>query len=477
MITKETFLKQVKDLGLEWASLRQIHETSQRRIARNAQLETAAVDENQGYMVEVSDRGGFGYAASPDTTASGIARALEKALQLAKSSKGYGLFAFDPSQHRGKGQSRYQSAKWGMNGHSEREVWEKLIWICNQLKHSEVIMTQSVLWTIQNHQLWWDSEGNDFETNLSLVTYDFGVTAHAAGVTQNRNFAGLSAHSYQSDLFDFMALSSDQIKEILEDARALVHAAPCPDGKMDLLLSPDQMMLQIHESIGHPLELDRILGDERNYAGGSFVAPSDFGKLQYGSALLNVTFDPTLQRQFASYARDDLGNSAQKEFIIKDGLLVRGLGSLESMARSGIPGVANGRSSDWNRPPVDRMANLNIEPGKSSLQEMIEAVELGVLMKSNRSWSIDDFRNKFQFGCEYGQMIRKGKLAEVVRNPGYRGVSVPFWNSLKKVGNASTFEVYGTPFCGKAEPNQIIRVGHASPACLFSQVEVFGGNS
>jgi predicted Zn-dependent protease len=244
---------------------------------------------------------------------------------------------------------------------------------------------------------------------------------------------------------------------------------------MDVLLAPDQMILQIHESIGHPLELDRILGDERNYAGTSFVTPDMFGSYRYGSDLLNITFDPTRPEEFASYAFDDDGQPAQREYLIRNGILLRGLGGVTSQARSRLPGVANARATSWNRPPIDRMANLNLEPGTSSFADLVAAVERGVYMQTNLSWSIDDSRNKFQFGCEWGQLIENGKLTTIVKNSNYRGVSATFWRNLKMAGNRDTVEVLGSPFCGKGEPNQIIRVGHASPACLFAEVEVFGG--
>jgi predicted Zn-dependent protease len=244
---------------------------------------------------------------------------------------------------------------------------------------------------------------------------------------------------------------------------------------MDLLLDADQMMLQIHESIGHPIEMDRILGDERNYAGTSFVTADMFGKYQYGSSLLNITFDPTIEEQFASYAFDDDGVTANKEYLIKDGLLVRPLGGLLSQQRSGLDGVANSRACSWNRPPIDRMANINLETGDESLTELISQVEHGVYMRTNKAWSIDDSRNKFQFGCEWGREIVNGELGRVVKNPNYRGISSSFWRNLKGVGNTSTRNVLGTPYCGKGEPNQIIRVGHASPACLFDSVAIFGG--
>jgi len=188
---------------------------------------------------------------------------------------------------------------------------------------------------------------------------------------------------------------------------------------------------------------------------------------------LNVTFDPTRPEELASYAYDDEGTKAVREFLIQDGVLLRGLGGLLSQSRSGLPGTANSRASSWNRPPIDRMANLNLEPGALSLDELIAGVDQGILMETNRSWSIDDSRNKFQFGCEYARLIRQGRLAGVVKNPNYRGISSTFWRSLTGVGSA--VHVAGTPNCGKGEPNQIIHVGHATPACRFSSVAVFGG--
>jgi predicted Zn-dependent protease len=235
------------------------------------------------------------------------------------------------------------------------------------------------------------------------------------------------------------------------------------------------MMLQIHESIGHPLELDRILGDERNYAGTSFVRPEMFGTYRYGSELLNVTFDPTVPGELASFAADHEGSPASREHLIRDGILLRALGGTASQARAGLPGVACSRAQSWNRPPIDRMGNINLEPGSLGLADLVARVERGVVMETNCSWSIDDSRNKFQFGCERGRLIRDGALGEVVRNPNYRGVSATFWRNLVGVGDRATVGVFGTPFCGKGEPNQVIRVGHAAPAALFSAVDVFGG--
>ena len=235
------------------------------------------------------------------------------------------------------------------------------------------------------------------------------------------------------------------------------------------------MVLQIHESIGHPLELDRILGDERNYAGTSFVTPDMFGTYRYGSNLLNITFNPAESGEATSYAFDDDGQRATNEFLIKDGVLVRPLGSATSQHRANLDGVANARACAWNRPTIDRMANLNLEPGASKFEDLIAGVERGVYVETNFSWSIDDSRNKFQFGCEWGQLIEDGRLTKVVRNPNYRGISSGFWRSLKGVGDRASYVVGGASQCGKGEPNQAVRVGHATPPCLFADVDVFGG--
>jgi predicted Zn-dependent protease len=190
---------------------------------------------------------------------------------------------------------------------------------------------------------------------------------------------------------------------------------------------------------------------------------------------MNVTFDPTVSHEFASYGFDDSGTPAHKEYLIQNGQLLRGLGSSDSQARSNLPGVACSRACDWNRPPIDRMANINLEPGTSSFADIIGGIESGIYMESNRSWSIDDQRHKFQFGCEYAKLIKDGQLTTTVRNPNYRDITPHFWGNLVAVGDGSTWQTYGSPYCGKGEPNQMIWVGHGSPVAAFAQVEVFGG--
>ncbi len=326
-----------------------------------------------------------------------------------------------------------------------------------------------------HEQIYLNSAGACLRRAQRYVFPQVGVTASDEHDSQSRSFGGTHlARQGGAEVLQQLGVIGSAAR-IADEALQLLLAPNTPNGSRDLLLMPDQMILQIHESIGHPLELDRILGDERNFAGTSFIRQEDFGQYPYGSPLLNVTFDPGVPGELASYSHDDDGTPAQRHYLIRDGILQRPLGGALSQWRSGLPGVANSRACSWNRPPIDRMANLNLEPGDKTQAELIGGIERGILMSNNRSWSIDDARNKFQFGCEWGQLIENGELKGVVKNPNYRGISSRFWRNLHAVGDASTFEVMGTPYCGKGEPNQVIRVGHASPACVFADIDVFGG--
>ncbi|PIS10441.1 MAG: Zn-dependent protease [Bdellovibrio sp. CG10_big_fil_rev_8_21_14_0_10_47_8] len=462
----------------DWIGLRLYQEITHQRGARNGHPDENQVSFDRGVMVEVFHQGHFGYCGTAHLTKAGLELACHQAKQMAEAGAKYKVADFDLSAVRPRSVGHYRSPVFkNLDCETLGDFSETLRLASLKLKVSDQIVN-----AIANARLvetsihYVSSDGSDTLQEFLLLGHNYAATAQQGSESQTRSDHGGVASCSQIGLETWdRAEILNRCARIGKEALELLQAPNCPSEKMDLILAPDQMLLQIHESIGHPLELDRILGDERNFAGWSFVKAEDFGQLQYGSKLMNATFDPSVPGEYASYAFDDCGNPAQREYLIKDGLLVRGLGSLESQFRSHLPGVANFRASSWNRAPIDRMANINLEPGSSNLKDMIAQTEKGILMEANMSWSIDDYRNKFQFGCEYARLIENGKLTSVVKNPNYRGVTVPFWNSLKAVGNAQEVEIYGTPWCGKGEPSQVIRVGHSSPHCLFSQVEVFGG--
>lgn len=470
-------LNSVSATGADWVGLREVWERSTTRYCRDGKPAANSAVESKGVMVEVLKDGFIAYAATADISKRGLQAATDQALALAEKAAKYKIFEFS-AEHRPPSEGKYASPRnAGIEAHNAKDLNEFLIGACNKLKVSDKInRTVAMVYFVESKHRFVSTNGADIEQDFSLISSGFEATAMEGSLVQTRSDGGLLANSLQGgiELINQEAINA-KLATIGEQAIELLTAEECPTGTMDLVVMPDQMMLQIHESIGHPLEIDRILGDERNYAGSSFVKMQDFGQLQYGSKLMNVSFDPTVKDEYASYAFDDNGNPATKEYLIKDGKLLRGLGGLESQSRSGLKGVANARASLWNRPPIDRMANINLEAGDSTFDEIIASVENGVLMESNNSWSIDDYRRKFQFGCEYGKKIENGKVTKTIRNPNYRGITVPFWTNLKMLGKTETAGTYGTPYCGKGEPNQAIRVGHASPVCLFENIEVFGG--
>lgn len=459
--------------NVDFCSLRYVEEHTETLAVRQDIIQPPLNTHSVGVMITVIDNNGIGYAATSDLSESGLRQAFTRAHHWTKNTDKHTIVPFSEITLP-KPQGTYFppiEKTW-----DSLSTTDKLALLHHESAQSK-LNTRIVDWraSLQSRhleQLYLTGEGGEvYQCHHYLIPH-LSVTAHQGTDTQYRSYT--NAQQGGLEILDHIHFSG-RSKQLAQEAIQLLTAPNCPTEHMDLMLSPDQMILQIHESIGHPLELDRILGDERNYAGTSFVTLDMFGNYRYGSELLNVTYDPTYYQQIASYGFDDEGLTAQKTYIIRDGILINPLGGTISQARARLPGVANARATHWNRPPIDRMANLNIEPGRSSLKDMISSIERGIFMRTNLSWSIDDSRNKFQFGCEWGQLIENGELTHLVKNPNYRGISATFWRSLKHVGNIDTFEVLGVPTCGKGEPNQIIHVGHASPTCVFTNVNVFGG--
>jgi predicted Zn-dependent protease len=464
------------DIKADWIGLRSVKEQTTVRCARNGNLEPLTMELDQGVMVEVLVNGQFAYAGTCDVSFEGILKAAQRAVKQANAMHKFQLCPFDDSMRPSSKGTYVSPAREILDASKSHSLTDLARELSLALEINDKIMsTDATFISIEQDMSFVSSSGANFTQTFHQRGIQLLATAQEGNSIQTRT-NGFPVVQAGDEVFDAFSLRQ-QAKIIAEEAIELSRADECPTGAYDLILMPDQLYLQVHESIGHPLELDRILGDERNYAGWSFIKLEDFGQLVYGSELLNVTFDPTVPNELASYHYDDTGAPASRQYVIKDGLLVRGLGGLESQRRTNVPGVASSRATSWNRPPIDRMANLNIEPGSSTMEQMISSTERGILMRTNKSWSIDDYRNKFQFGCEYGQLIENGKITKTVKNPNYRGITTPFWQGLKMVGDQSTYEVRGSFYCGKGEPNQVIRVGHATPTCLFTNVEVFGGGA
>jgi TldD protein len=260
---------------------------------------------------------------------------------------------------------------------------------------------------------------------------------------------------------------------IAEQAVALLTAPICPGEVTTLILDGSQLALQVHESIGHPTELDRVLGDEAAFAGTSWVGAADAGTLRYGSEIVNVTADATIAGSLGSFGFDDEGVPAQRECIVRDGILTGFLSSRESAAAIGRTSSGAMRADGWNRIPLVRMTTVSLEPGAAgTLEDLIADTDRGIYMETNDSWSIDDKRLNFQFACEIAWEIRGGKLGHMLRNPDYTGITPKFWGGCDAICSESEWRVHGLGNCGKGEPMQVAHVAHGTAPARFRDVQV-----
>jgi len=322
------------------------------------------------------------------------------------------------------------------------------------------------------------SDGASYSSRIVHVGAGVTATAVRGSDVQRRSYPASHGGDFSQagyefiERLDLVAHASELGREVV----ALLDAPACPTGTTTVVLGSEQLALQVHESVGHATELDRIFGSEAAFAGTSWVAPGMIGKLRFGSDLMNVVADATEPGGLGTFGWDDEGVPAQRTPIIQGGVLVGTLSSRESAAELGLEhSGGTARASGGDRAPLVRMTNINLEPGDLSLEELLEGVDEGVFLETNRSWSIDDRRLNFQFGTEIGRRIVHGELGDLVRNPIYSGMAPEFWSSMDAVANASTRHLWGLPNCGKGQPGQVARVGHAAPIARFRNVAVRGG--
>jgi TldD protein len=326
-------------------------------------------------------------------------------------------------------------------------------------------------------QLFVSSLGSEIHQLKTQTGAGFVATSFAGNEIQKRSYPNSFGGQYQTkgyELVEELDLLANAPR-IAEEAVALHRADQCPAGVKDVILGGSQLGLQIHESIGHPIELDRVLGTEANFAGMSFLTLEKLGKLKYASKIVNVVADATPAHGpgLGTFAYDDEGVPAQSTPIIKDGLFVGYLTSRETAAAVSQP-RSNGsmRAEGWNRIPLIRMTNVSLLPGTWSFDDLIADTDDGIYMETNRSWSIDDRRYNFQFGTEIGWEIKGGKRTRMLKNPSYGGITTEFWNSCDAICGPQFWMLWGTPNCGKGQPMQTMGTGHGASPARFRKVKV-----
>jgi TldD protein len=319
------------------------------------------------------------------------------------------------------------------------------------------------------------TEGTDVSQELVASGGGIAATAEVDGEVQRRSYPNSFRGNFRSAGYEFIE-SLDlpgNAERIAEEAEALCRAPDCPAGVTTLVVDADQMALQVHESCGHPTELDRVFGTEISLAGGSFMGVEGLGTLRYGSERVNLTADSTTPGGLGTFGWDDEGVPAGRTPLVARGIHVGYLTSRETASRIGLRASGGTmRAESWAHLPLIRMVNVNLEPGEGTLDEILSEVRNGIYITTNKSWSIDDLRLNFQFGCEMAREIANGKLGRLYKNPVYTGITPRFWGACTAVGGASGWRLTGITTCGKGEPVQGMHVAHGTPPARFEAVQV-----
>ena len=460
-----------------YAEARWVGRISERLRVSGGAVERVAAEHDEGVGIRVAVPGrGFGFAATADVTKARLERAFARAAELAGALPGSAAAASPlPALEPARGQWRAPCAIDPFALSIEERLAllieaERLLRVDPRIVRSEA---ESL--AIRTTTAFASSEGAAFVQERTECGGGLSVHAAADGEVQTRSYP--SAHGGAVALAGYEQLLALELAAhapvVAEEALALLSAPPCPAGRTTLVLGGEQLALQVHESIGHALELDRILLGEASYAGTSWVSERDIGTLRYGSPRLRISADATLAGGLGSFRWDDEGVAAQRTMLIDDGVLRATLSDRRSAATLALRSGGAARADGFARQPIVRMTNVSIEPGDGgTLEELIDGVDEGVYLESNRSWSIDDRRLHFQFGTEIGREIRGGRLGRLLRNPTYAGITPRFWSSLDAVASEPAWRLWGVQNCGKGEPGQTARVSHGTAPARFRDVEV-----
>jgi len=460
--------------GLDYADARVQYRRSEFLRVKNGDVEAWSDDEELSFGVRVLVDGYWGFAAGNDLSPAEAAWAARRALEAARAAATVGGPRARLAPQRAH-QDRWEApcAEDPLTVPAAEKL-DLLLRATAALRVPGVTFAVGNLGAMREEKVFASTEGAVIEQQQTQAGGGIAALAVREGEVQTRSYPSAGYGSWLQGGFETVrALALEEHAPLLgEQAVALHHAQPCPTAITTVVLDADQMVLQVHESVGHPTELDRIMGTEASYAGTSFLSPADRDSLRYGSERVNIVADATTPGGLGTFAYDDEGVPAQRVPLVRRGVLAGFLSSRETAALLGEGSGGAMRASGANRIPLIRMTNINLEPGTGSLEELIAGVAEGVFMSTNKSWSIDDRRLNFQFGTEIGWEIKDGRLGRMLRDCSYTGTTPHFWGSCDAVAGPEAWRLFGVTNCGKGEPGQEAHVGHGVSPARFREVSV-----
>jgi len=466
--------------GASYADARVVDDRSRALGTKNGKVGSASDSESQGIGIRVIADGAWGFAATDELNRKAVEATAARAVEIARAS------ARVKQSNIRLAPEKPVTADW-VTPHqidpfttSVEQNLELLLKIDSELRSVTGVTLAETSMNFRREEQWFvSSEGANIHQTKITTGAGYDAYAFAGSEIQKRSYPSSFGGQWQNkgyELIEELKLL-ENARRIGEEAVALLKADKCPEGRMDIILESAQLGLQIHESVGHPIELDRVLGMEANFAGTSFLTLDKLRTLRYGSDLVNVVADarPEHGPGLGTFAYDDEGVPAQCTPIITNGLFTGYLSSRETAHMIGLERSGGTlRAEGWNRLPIIRMTNISILPGEKplTLEQLVASTDHAILMQTNRSWSIDDKRYNFQFGCEMGWEIKNGKRARMIKNPSYSGITTEFWNSMDAICSRDEWTLWGTPNCGKGQPQQVMGTGHGASPARFRNIKV-----
>lgn len=462
--------------GASYADIRIIEEQSESIGMKNGQVEKLLSSTNHGFGIRVLADGAWGFAGSFLVEKKEIERVARLAVEIARASallqKERVVLASTAMV-----QDSYVTPV-NIDPLSAVSLDDKLSILgeAEEIIRSTpgVSISEASMRIIHERKTFASSEGSYIEQEITQSGASLDATAISGNDIQVRSYPNSHGGDIACAGFEFIKglELKDNAARIAEESVKLLSAKPCPTGAYTVILNGDQLALQVHESCGHPVEFDRVLGMEASFAGTSFLTIDKLNNYKYGSPIVNINADATIPGALGTFGYDDEGVPAQKFDIIRDGIFVGYLTSRETAPIIGQQSNGCMRADGWSKLPLIRMTNINLLPGDSSLDEMISETKDGLYLSTNRSWSIDDKRLNFQFATQIGWEIKNGKLGAMIKNPNYTGITPDFWSSCDAIAGKDEWRVWGLPNCGKGEPMQVAHVAHGAAPARFNNIKV-----
>ncbi|HDQ72128.1 MAG TPA: TldD/PmbA family protein [Chloroflexi bacterium] len=473
-------LAQVK--GATYADVRIVNREVQDISVKNGIVQEMELDSTQGFGVRVIADGAWGFASSHTLAPAEVDRVTALAVQVARASaltKTRDVDLGPPEVHVDVYRTSIEIDPFSVPLNDKVSL---LLAADREARSAKgVAVAESSLTFIRERKTFASSEGSYIEQEIVESGLGLVALAVSEGEVQQRSYPNSFGRHQGTAGYEFIQQWDlvGNARRMGEEAVALLGAPQCPAGATTLILDGPQLALQIHESCGHPIELDRVFGTEAAYAGTSFLTPEKYGTFRYGADIVHITANAVTPTGLGTFGYDDEGVPAQTTDIVKDGMFVGYLTSRETASQlhrihPGAPARSNGcmRADGWNRIPLIRMTNVSLQPGEWALDDLIADTDDGVYMITNKSWSIDDRRLNFQFGTELAYEIKNGKLGQMFKNATYTGITPQFWANCDAICDADHWHVWGTSNCGKGQPGQVAHTGHGTAPARFRNVQV-----